>query len=289
MKISILFVLAISFVLAVLPIVLLCGYIYFKDTNKEPFKLLAKIFLLGVSMALPVMVIELFLDLFVSAENISNFFLLFFVIFVTVALVEEIGKWIIAKFIGYDDKEFDEIYDMIVYSVFSSLGFACIENILYVVFNDIEVAFFRAILSVPGHMCFGVIMGYFLSKAKINYVNGKNGSYVRNMIFSIFVPSLVHTLYDTLVYHYSSTGNIIELIVFIIVDINMVAICFLIVNMVSRVQTRITDNMNNGKIVNTNGMIEYINNDVEVVNYCPVCGKYVNNSHYCGRCGLKLK
>ena len=60
--------------------------------------------------------------------------------------------------------------NIIVYAVFSSLGFACIENILYVLSGGVGIAILRAILSVPGHMCFGVIMGYFLSQAKVNQV-----------------------------------------------------------------------------------------------------------------------
>mgnify|MGYP002514454572 CR=1 FL=1 len=56
---------------------------------------------------------------------------------------------------------------MIVYSVFVSLGFACFENILYVFANQsIAVGISRGILSVPGHACDAVFMGYYLSMAK---------------------------------------------------------------------------------------------------------------------------
>ena len=276
-------------VLAILPVALLCGYIYIKDTNKEPFKLVIKIFLLGIVMALPVVILEMFFDFFVTTDNVQNFLLLFFIVFVSIALVEEGGKWIITKFIGYDDKEFDEIYDIIVYSVFASLGFACIENVLYVLFNGISVALFRAILSVPGHMCFGVIMGYFLSKAKINYVNKNYGAYTRNLMFSLFVPALVHALYDTLIFHYSNTGYFTSLALFFIVDINMVVVCFVIVHIVSKMQTNINTNIGNGNIVNDRGNISYVSNDPDNIHYCPICGKSANNSRYCGRCGFKLK
>lgn len=275
--------------LALLPVALLCGYIYIKDTNKEPFKLLLKIFSLGVVMALPIAILEMFFEFFVTTDNVENFLLLFFIVFVSVALVEEGGKWIVTKFIGYDDKEFDEIYDIIVYSVFASLGFACIENVLYVLKNGVTVALYRAFLSVPGHMCFGVIMGYFLSKAKINFVNKKYGAYIRNLLFSLFVPSVVHALYDTFIFYYSNTGYFPSLILFFVMNINMVVVCFIIVHIVSKMQSRISNSLDNGIIVNESGNLSYVNNSLEDVHYCPICGKSANNSLYCGRCGFKLK
>ena len=97
----------ISIAMAVLPVVLLCFYIYIKDKNREPFGLLMKIFLLGVVMAVPVVIVELVFSYFFDTTGVKSFLLLFLFVFIGVGLIEEGAKFIIAKFIGYDNKEFD--------------------------------------------------------------------------------------------------------------------------------------------------------------------------------------
>ena len=292
--------------MAVFPVILLCFYIYIKDTNKEPFGLLAKIFMLGVLMAVPVVIVESILDIFFVKDGVTNFIILFISVFISVGLVEEGAKFIVTKFIGYNNDEFDEIYDVIVYSVFASLGFACIENVLYVFNYGFSTAIVRALLSVPGHMCFGVLMGYFLAMAKINSVNNRNGSYVKNMILSLIVPSLVHTLYDSFLFYAENVNNGFFIILFLVFDINMVVICFITVSMVSRMQVVIntdpvvSNNLsnihNNPQTVlqntdnnNNNNIQTAPQNNQQEMAYCPICGRYGANNTYCGRCGYKLK
>ena len=87
------------------------------------------IFFLGFMRDLPVIFLEFILVEFFPTENVLSFYRLFFNIFISIALVEEGAKWIVTRHVGFSNKEFDEIYDIIVYAVFASLGFACIENI----------------------------------------------------------------------------------------------------------------------------------------------------------------
>ena len=292
----------ISLAMAVLPVVLLGFFIYMKDNNKEPFPLLAKIFLLGVVMAVPVVIIEIILDVFFNTDDISNFIVIFIFVFISIGIIEEGAKFIVTKFIGYDDKEFDEIYDIIVYSAFASLGFACIENILYVFNYGLGVAITRALLSVPGHLCFGVLMGYFLAMAKINSINNNKTLYYRNMILSLLVPTLVHTMYDALIIYAVNLENTIAFFLFIIFDINMVIVCFITVNLVSKMQVGIKRKFISNKAINNNVQVshpkpvhqnvQYVQQNPQFVQqgiYCPICGKYVGEDIYCGRCGYKIK
>ena len=182
------------------------------------------------------------------------------------------------------------VYDIIVYSVFASLGFACIENIIYVFNYGLGTAVVRALLSVPGHMCFGVIMGYFLAMAKINSINNNKNLYIRNMILALLVPALVHTMYDTLLFYAENLNNNLFYILFFIFDINMVVICFFTVSMISRMQVVIKRNPTYIQANNT--AVE--NKDIQQkspqkIMYCPICGRYAGNNTYCGRCGYKLK
>lgn len=275
--------------LAILPVFLLCLFIYKKDINREPGSLLAKMFIFGFLSAIPVVIGEMFLGGIFPTEGETSFILLFIYVFISVALVEEGFKWLVVRIFGYNHKEFDEVYDVIVYSVFSSLGFACIENILYVLGGGISTAILRAILSVPGHMCFGVIMGYFLSQAKINQVNGNKGLHVKNMIFSILFPTLAHTIYDALLFYAVANSSILIVLIFLLFDIVMVTLCFVTVGKTSKIQKNLNDNLNTGTITYDNGVLAYQSIEKKEINYCPVCGHYVKEYNYCPKCGFKIK
>lgn len=275
--------------LAILPVFLLCLFIYKKDINREPGGLLAKMFIFGFLSAIPVVIGEMFLGGIFPTEGETSFILLFIYVFISVALVEEGFKWLVVRIFGYNHKEFDEVYDVIVYSVFSSLGFACIENILYVLGGGISTAILRAVLSVPGHMCFGVIMGYFLSQAKINQVNGNKGLHAKNMIFSILFPTLAHTIYDALLFYAVANSSILIVLIFLLFDIVMVTLCFVTVGKTSKIQKNLNDNLNTGTITYNNGVLAYQSIEKKEINYCPVCGHYVKEYNYCPKCGFKIK
>jgi RsiW-degrading membrane proteinase PrsW (M82 family) len=308
-------------VAAILPIVALCSFVYKKDPNKEPKELLAKLFIFGFFSAIPVVIVELILGTIFPTSSASSFLQMFINVFVSVALVEEGFKWIISKKFGYDNKEFDEIYDIIVYTVFVSLGFACIENILYVLSNGLGNAIMRALTSIPGHTCFAIIMGYFFSKAKINEIN-KSDLKNKNIILSIIAPTVAHTLYDAFLLYASATEQYSYLGLFFISYIAMVVVCFITVNKVSKMQVNLNTSVQTGVIklddlgyvvpkaaptidkpVITNTISNDVSNDVsgensnnsqpiEVttqVNFCPICGKPSNGHNFCSSCGYKLK
>lgn len=278
-------------VAAVLPVILLCLFIYKKDVNKEPSSLLWKIFVLGFFSAIPIVGIELLLSMFFNTDTETSFILLFINTFISVALIEEGFKWLITRLMGYNNKDFDEIYDIIVYAVFASLGFACIENILFVCTHGLGNAILRALLSIPGHTCFGVIMGYFLSQAKVGSVNGNKSISTKNMWLSIIMPTLAHTMYDTLIFYTVNSGRYIFLLVFLILDIVMVVLCFKTVNKMSKIQVRINKNLQTGVIVinRESLMVPQDDTTFEEANYCPICGKPVKGFDYCPYCGFKLK
>ena len=274
--------------LAILPVILLCLFIYKKDVNREPKGLLAKMFIFGFLSAIPIVIIELLLGIFFSTKGETNFLILFINVFISVALIEEGFKWLVVKIFGYNNKEFDEVYDVIVYSVFASLGFACIENILYVLGGGIGTAIVRAILSVPGHMCFGVIMGYFLSQSKVNQNNGNYSIYTRNIIFSILFPTLAHTIYDALLFYAVETASILTILIFLVFDIVMVVLCFITVGKTSKIQKNLNKSIDTGVIaLDEDGILTY--QKKKEINYCPVCGHYVKEYNYCPKCGFKIK
>lgn len=273
---------------AILPIIGLGFFIYTKDVNKEPSSLLAKIFILGFFSAIPVIIIELILDSFFSTNDVTSFLLLFINTFISVALIEEGFKWLITKKFGYNNKEFDEIYDVIVYAVFASLGFACIENILYVISTGFGTAVIRAIFSVPGHACDAIIMGYFLARAKINNINGSKDLEKKNLFLSLFVPSIAHTIYDAILLYVSSGAGWYNIILFLIFYGFLVGICFGIINKISNLQQNVNNNFATGVLTtDSSGQIKFhpVSSNI---NYCPICGKPVRGYHFCPHCGFHI-
>ena len=91
---------------------------------------------------------------------------------------------------------FDYRFDAVVYCVFSALGFAALENILYVTQYGLSVAVSRALLSVPGHFFFAVYMGIYLGEAKRAEREGEGFLRDRFLRESILVPVLLHGFWD---------------------------------------------------------------------------------------------
>ena len=249
---------------SVLPVFLVGIYIYKKDDQKEPFGLLFRLFLGGICSVFLTFGITLVLGIFfpslLSSDINLNLYELFFHVFFGVALVEEFSKWIFLYKISFNHKEFDQIYDMIVYAVFVALGFACLENIFYVFDNGYGVAFIRSILAVPGHACDGIFMGYYLSISKVSQINGDVSLMKRNLVLSLLVPIILHGFYDFCLF----SGNGFLILVFFVFIIFLYIIC------ISRVK----------KISKFNRHIMFKNR------FCPNCGNRVD-SEYCTFCGRK--
>lgn len=165
----------------------LLSYFYLRDQYEfEPIKSVFKAFLFGAFLTFPIMFIQhVLMTEHVFQGNIFN-------AFINIALLEEFFKWFILFFVVYQHGDFDEPYDGIVYGVSVSLGFATVENILYLFADGVGTAFGRALLPVSSHALFGVIMGYYLGKSKFS-INRK----IKHTLFlSFFIPLLLHGFYD---------------------------------------------------------------------------------------------
>ena len=217
--------------IASLPIILMCMYIYKKDYDKEPSYLLKKLFIYGALSIVPIIILEL-LTSKISVLDTKNFLSLFINVFICVGLIEEGAKWVIVNKSVYNDIEFNHAYDAIVYCVFASLGFALIENILYVYQEGITIGLLRAITTIPAHTFNGVLMGYFLGLSKSDDINKKYNDSKHNMFLSLFIPVLTHTIYDYLIF----LEDLRAVILFFIFVIIMYIIIFKIVKNISLIK-----------------------------------------------------
>ncbi len=156
--------------LSIAPGLAIILYIYRKDSfDREPKRYLLVSFFLGMLSVIPAFILEtagkfIFGDM---GRTSSILFYAFFA-FVVVAASEEASKFFMVKWYAYPKKNFDEPFDGIMYSVMVSMGFATIENIMYVQKSGFGTAIMRMFLSVPAHAAFGVIMGYYIGLAKFN-------------------------------------------------------------------------------------------------------------------------
>ncbi|WP_027408607.1 glutamic-type intramembrane protease PrsW [Anoxybacteroides tepidamans] len=177
------------------PGVALLSYFYLRDEYEtEPLSLVLRTFLFGAVLVFPIMFIQHVLQLegIVTAKWAEAFF--------SSGLLEEFVKWFVVYFFIFDHREFDEPYDGIVYSASVSLGFATVENILYLLANGVEFAVTRAILPVSSHALFAVMMGFYLGKAKFQ---GRKHLY---LLLSFLLPFLLHGTYDLILFTQEKWG-----------------------------------------------------------------------------------
>jgi len=150
---------------SIAPALLIMFLIYRYDLEKEPLKMLVLAFFGGVVSIFVSLLFSQPLSVFINVMP-SGFFAEFYRAFFIAAIPEELAKWLVFWMIIQRAKDFDQYYDGILYAIFISMGFALVENILYVMKGGMSVAILRAILAVPGHMLFAVPMGYYLSRSK---------------------------------------------------------------------------------------------------------------------------
>lgn len=203
---------------ALLPIAILIYYIYHKDKNSpEPTGQLVKAFLFGVLSAPLSFCISIPLELigiypFEPTGILGSVSFAFF----GAAIPEEIAKFFMLWLVLRRNPYFDEKMDGIVYAVCVSLGFAALENVMYL-FSNVEtylsVGIGRAIFSVPGHFCFGILMGYYYSLAKFYPMAPK-----KNKALILIAPIIAHGLFNSILFVMSVTLAIsgVLLVVFLV-------------------------------------------------------------------------
>ncbi len=192
--------------IALAPGIAICLFIFYRDGyNREPKLNLFVSFFLGCFAILPAIWFEKTFTYTIdgSLTGVAIFS------YAVVGFSEEASKFLGLRFYSYPKKSFDEPLDGIVYSVMVSMGFATLENIMYVmnyaqVGRGFEVGIQRMFLSVPAHGSFAVVMGYFVGKAKFN-----SGNSLLLMLTGLLIAIFFHGTYDFFLFlpKYSHIGK----------------------------------------------------------------------------------
>ncbi len=178
---------------AIAPVVIVLFYVYFRDKyDKEPIGLLLKALLAGGLVVLPIILVETWLTRMMPP--LGRVGQAGYTAFVVAAFTEELFKLLALYLLVWRAKAFNEQFDGIVYAVFVSLGFATVENIMYVMEAGYQTAMLRALTAVPAHAIFGITMGYYFGVARI-YEELR-----RDYLWRAFlVPLLLHGIYDFII------------------------------------------------------------------------------------------
>ena len=181
---------------AILPAALLWLFIWRKDPQKEPTRLLVKAVWYGIGIVVPVGLMEAGLQHLLFGEGQPMTLIRTTITaFGIAALPEELSKlfclWLILRRNPY----FDEHFDGIVYAVSIGLGFAAMENIGYLIEEGDQwatTAVVRALLAVQGHYAYAVLMGYYYS---IYHFTDRS---FRVKASILLIPVLAHGIYDSI-------------------------------------------------------------------------------------------
>ena len=185
--------------LGILPCIVWLLFFLRKDVHPEPNRMVIKIFLYGMLITLPAILIEWVFD--IGLEKLKLPFLLGSILywFVGVALVEEVLKYLVVKKKVLSSSELDEPSDLILYMIISALGFAALENILIFLrpgfFEEFYEPFLLSLTRFLGgtflHALCSAMLGYFLVLSCF-YLRNR----VKIFLLGLAIVTTLHGLYD---------------------------------------------------------------------------------------------
>ncbi|MBS1810620.1 MAG: PrsW family intramembrane metalloprotease [Acidobacteria bacterium] len=286
--------------LSVLPCALWLWYFYSRSIYKRPsLRLIAITFLLGgvaTFVAFPLNIL--------GQSLLRNYFgngiwVRVLVLFLVVGPIEELCKLLAVTLYAYRRREFDEPLDGVIYSATAALGFAAIENVIYLSQNNPLLVFLRGPLSNPGHALFSSFWGLSLSRAKSapNLVRQRFPIILRGWLMA----SLLHSVFDMLLL----ASERISIILFYVVIAALLALFFWVRKQIRfhrdtsphREGTMLLPIINLCENCETKGIAGELCTQCGATipappesSVCPVCSA-INRAeaNFCLRCGANLK
>lgn len=177
-------------VLAYAPGLFWLWYFFKKDLEPEPLHLIRNCFVFGMVAVVPAGAVELL----IPVPRV-------FMTTIGAPIIEETAKFLAVYLSIYRHAEFDEPMDGVVYAVAVALGFASLENALYLYSVNLYdngslplVMLVRSVFSVPAHALFAVMWGYPLGVAKFS----EDGREKRLVQAGLLLGMLFHGIFNFL-------------------------------------------------------------------------------------------
>jgi len=208
------------------PAVALVAYVWYGDpTHREPLENLAITFVLSVIFAAIAALVNTLLGGLFELIPVVGTVLFFYVV---VGPIEETVKWLSIRVYAYDTEDFDAVIDGAVYGAVAGLGFATIENTLYIAQGYMQAASMGDLVQLqravgtslsralvgPGHVLYSAFAGYYLGLAKFN-PDSRGPIVVKGLVIAV----LIHATYNTLVSTLPAvlpTWNVLTLLGFVV-------------------------------------------------------------------------
>jgi protease PrsW len=177
-------------IISLAPVAIIAGYIWLRDKyEREPVWMLVVSLLAGILIVFPVLAVESLLS--AAGEIFEGIASAAWRAFAVAGFTEETFKYLALFLLIWKSREFNDKYDGIVYSTFISLGFAGIENFLYVMQEGYTTGMIRAFTAVPAHAIFGIVMGFYFALAKF-YPKKRSSMKWK----ALLIPLFLHGIYD---------------------------------------------------------------------------------------------
>lgn len=218
-----------SLFIAISPAIALLCYFYEQDNSQgKSHSAKIKVFLLGITSIIPAFILEEMGDYLLNYGKFTHYLSQYFTLYGSPALpltdallmgflwtagIEKSIKFIYILVLSRQLREFDTKKNIIIYTVILALGFATLENILYVFslqksgYPILSIALTRAFMSLPMHVISAVAMGFFVGKAKFSDSRSRHF-----LVFKAWISAiLIHGTYNTLLFLNSPFKNLLAL------------------------------------------------------------------------------
>lgn len=223
-------------IFGVVPSLIWLFYYLQKDLHPEPKKMIVKVFLLGALATIPALLLQI---LFSEALNQFQYLAALYspeiypflpaivpIVkwFLVIALTEEVCKYLVVRLFVFNSNALDEPLDIMVYMVVAALGFAALENVLYL-FSPIDslpfdillkttlsVSFIRFIGATFLHTLCAALIGYFMALSSL-----RGHKRFRLSILGIGLAALLHGLYNFSIIALERPSNVIVPVLVIVV------------------------------------------------------------------------
>ena len=211
-------------VLGITPSIIWLLFFLQKDVHPESNRMVLKIFFYGALIAPVAALIELGIfglfrinePLDISSQQSYFWFFVFFN-FLGIAFVEEFLKYLVVREKVLNSPEFDEPTDAMLYMIITALGFAALENVLYLFpmpfFEMLKINIVRSMGAIFLHALWSGTVGYFLAFSLMELKKRTNF-----IVLGLLISTLLHGLYNiSIIITEGSENNIFILIPIIMI------------------------------------------------------------------------